>query len=150
MRDIASSIGISAGEVSKGTKRLVAAKLLNNRDGRVAPEAGALLEWLSYGVRYAYCQSSIGYGRGMATSWNCPILNSEMVPPTPALVWPMPGGDVEGAWIMPFHKSVPFAASSDHQLYRALSLLEAIRGGKPRELKIARKLLAILINGSYE
>lgn len=147
VRDIAESIGISAGEVSKGAKRLVAARIAAERDGRVFAESGALLEWLSYGVRYAYPQESVGYGRGMATSWNCPILKSEMVPPVPAWVWPVAGGSVEGALIKPFHGSVPVAASKDERLYRVLSLLEAIRGGKPRELAIARRILADLIKG---
>jgi len=147
VRDIAESIGISASEVSKGAKRLVTARLVVERDAQVFAESGALLEWLSYGVRYAYPQESVGYGRGIATSWNCPVLKSEMVPPTPALVWPISGGDVEGALIKPFHESVTIAASKDEQLYRVLSLLEAIRGGKPRELAIARALLANLIKG---
>ena len=83
----------------------------------------------------------------MGTSWNCPVLSSEVVPPIPPLVWPLSGGDVEGVTIKPIHDSVPFAASHDEQLYRAMSLVEAIRGGKPRELAIARDLLRELIKG---
>lgn len=147
VRGIAESIGISASEVSKGAKRLAASHLVVERSGSVFAESGALLEWLCYGVRYAYPQESIGYGRGMATSWNCPVLKSEMVPPTPPLVWAVPGGDTEGALIKPFHESVPFASNKDEKLYRVLSVLEAIRGGKPRELTIARKLLTNLIKG---
>ena len=149
VRGIAESIGISAGEVSKATKRLVASHLVVERSGVVYAESGALLEWLCYGVRYAYPLESIGYGRGMATSWNCPELKSEMVPPSPPLVWPVAGGDIEGALIKPFHNSVPFAASRDVWLYRAMSLVEAIRGGKPRELAIARDLLRDLITGKW-
>lgn len=147
VRGISNAIGISASEVSKGTKRLAASSLVVERTGSVFAETGALVEWLCYGVRYAYPQESIGYGRGMATSWNCPLLKSEIVPPSPAWVWPVPGGDIEGALIKPFHDSIPFAASHDEQLYRAMSLLEAIRGGKPRELAIARELLTQLIKG---
>jgi hypothetical protein len=148
VRGISNSIGISASEVSKGAKRLMASHLVVERSGGVFAETGALLEWLCYGVRYAYPQESIGYGRGMATSWNCPVLDSAMSPPVPSLIWPVPGGDNEGALIKPFHDSVPSAASRDDDLYRVLSLLEAIRGGKPRELAIARDLLTKLIKGS--
>jgi len=147
VRGIAEAIGISASEVSKGTKRLVASHLVVQRSGRVFAESGALLEWLCYGVRYAYPQENVGYGRGMATSWNCPVLKSEVSAPVPPLVWSVSGGDVEGVLIKPLHDSVPLAASRDEQLYRAMSLLEAIRGGKPRELAIARDLLARLIKG---
>ncbi len=150
VRNIAESIGISPSEVSKGANRLAAARLGIQRDGIVFAEKGALLEWLKYGVRYAYPQESVGYGRGMATSWNCPILKSEMVPPSPALVWPVPSGDEDGVLIRPFHESVPLSASRDERLYIALSLVEAIRGGKPRELEIARNLLDRLIKSDHE
>ncbi|MCW9013169.1 MAG: hypothetical protein OQL06_05245 [Gammaproteobacteria bacterium] len=148
VRGISDAIGISPSEVSKGTKRLMASHLVVERSGGVFAESGALLEWLCYGVRYAFPQESIGYGRGMATSWNCPVLESEVSPPVPPLVWPVSGGDVEGALIKPIHNSVPLAASRDERLYQAMSLLEAIRGGKPRELAIARDLFARLIKGN--
>ncbi len=147
VRSIAEAIGVSASEVSKGTKRLAASHLVVERSGGVFAETGALVEWLCYGVRYAYPQENIGYGRGMATSWNCAVLESEVTPPIPPLVWPVSGGDIDGALISPIHDSVPFAASRDELLYRAMSLLEAIRGGKPRELAIARDLLTKLIKG---
>ncbi len=147
VRSIAEAIGISPGEVSKGTRRLVASRLAVERSGGIFVESGALLEWLCFGVRYAYPQESIGHGRGIGTSWNCPALVSEMVPPVPPLVWPVPGGDIDGILIKPIHESVPFAASRDEQLYVAMSLVEAIRGGKPRELAIARDLLKKRIKG---
>lgn len=147
VRGISESIGISASEVSKGSRRLVASRLAVERSGRIFAETGALLEWLCFGVRYAYPQESIGYGRGMATSWNCPSLQSEVSPPNPPWVWSLPGGDTEGALIRPIHNSVPLAASRDEYLYRVMSLLEAIRGGKPRELSIARDLMSHLVKG---
>jgi hypothetical protein len=147
VRDIAEAIGISPGEVSKGTQRLVASHLVVERSGDIFSETGAMLEWLSYGVRYAYPYESIGFGRGMATSWNCPVLKSEVVSPVPALVWQTVGGDTEGLLIKPLHQSVPLAASRDTLLYQVMSLVEAIRGGKPRELAIARELLTDLIKG---
>lgn len=150
VRDIAESIGISASEVSKGTRRLVTARLLVERDDGFFIEPNALLEWLSYGIRYAYPQKSVGHGRGIATSWSCPDLKSEVAPSVPPLVWPMSGGVVEGQLIHPFYSSVPFAASQDKQLYLIMSVLEVIRGGMPDELTIARKLLTQLIQGNDE
>ena len=148
VRSISEDIGISASEVSKGTRRLMASHLAVERSGRIFAEKGALVEWLGYGVRYAYPQESTGYGRGMATSWNCPVLYSEVSAPEPPLVWAVSGGEVEGPIIKPIHNSVPLAASRDELLYRVMSVVEAIRGGKPRELAIARDLLVSLIKGS--
>jgi hypothetical protein len=150
VRDIAESTGISASEVSKGSRRLVTAGLVVEHNASFFTEPNALFEWLSYGVRYAYPQKSVGYGRGIATSWNCPGLESEIVPAVPAWVWPASGGEVEGVLIQPFYSSVPFSASRDKHLYRVMSLLEAIRGGEPRALAIARTLLTKLIKGDDE
>ena len=147
VREIADQIGISAGEVSKGTKRLIGARLLVERDRKIFAESGALFEWLGYGVRYAYPAESIGYGRGMPTSWNSPMVHSEVSPPSPPIVWPVPSGDVEGMQINPIHDSVALACSNDKRVYHAFSLIEAIRMGKPRELEIARRLLSELIRG---
>jgi len=147
VRGISEAIGVSPSEVSKGARRLLASRLVVERPGGLSAETGALLEWLCYGVRYAYPQEGVGFGRGMATSWNCPVLKSEVVPPAPPLAWPVAGGETEGALIRPIHASVPLAASRDEQLYRAMSLLEAIRGGKPREISIARGLLQKLLKG---
>ena len=148
VRGISEAIGISASEVSKGTKRLIASRLAVERSGSIHAESGALLEWLCYGIRYAYPQESVGYGRGMATSWNCPLLDSEISAPVPPFVWSFSGGDFEGVLIKPIHDSVPLASRGDEDLYRVMSLLEAIRGGKPRELAIARDLLTNLIKGN--
>ncbi len=148
VRKMAESIGVSSSEVSKGAKRLINSKLAVERRGAFFIETAAFLEWLCHGIRFAYPQESIGYGRGMLTSWNCPLIESEMVPPDPAIVWPVPGGETDGVLIKPIHKSIPFAASRDERLYTAFSLLEAIRGGKPRELEIARRQLTRLLRGN--
>jgi hypothetical protein len=148
VRGISEAIGISASEVSKGTKRLIASHLVVERSGSIYAEVGALLEWFCYGIRYAYPMESVGYGRGMATSWNCPVLDSEITAPIPPFVWPFSGGDSEGVLIKPIHESVPLASRRDDNLYRVMSLLEAIRAGKPRELAIARDLLANIIKGN--
>jgi DNA-binding Lrp family transcriptional regulator len=145
VREIAQSIGISLGEVSKSSKRLIESKLAVERSGVVFAEKGAVLEWLSFGVRYMYPQIRSGYGRGVATAWSCPILQSEVLSPSPAIVWPAPGGDTEGELVQPLHGSIPVAAINDEGLYRVFSLVEVIRGGKPRELNIARRLLKELI-----
>lgn len=148
MRDLAELIAISVGEVSKGVRRLRLSRLVVERDGVFYVEKGALLEWVSFGVRYAYPQENVGYGRGIATAWNCPLIQSDIVPPQPPLVWPASGGDSEGVLIQAIHPSVPFAISRDKNLYQAFALLEVIRGGKPRELAIARDLLRELIKGT--
>lgn len=141
IRDLAEVIGISHGEISRATQRLEKSQLVNVR-GEVFAVARNLVEWLCYGIRY-YCPlESSGYGRGVGTGWNCQLIKSDMKPPQPGWAWASSQGDSEAELILPFHRSVPLAASNDPWLYQALSLVEVIRGGKPRELAIARDLLA--------
>lgn len=148
LREAASLVGISVSEFSKGLQRLEVAKLVVARDGRRFVERGALLEWLCYGVRYAYPVEQIGFGRGVATAWNCSLVTSDILPPTPAMVWQQPKGTIEGVMIAPIHVSAPLAASNNELMYQALALIDAVRLGKPRELAIARELLTKLIKGS--
>ena len=56
-------------------------------------------------------------------------------------VWPDPDGEVRGESLAPLHKSVPYAAKNDAQLYALLALVDAIRGGSARERDAARKEL---------
>lgn len=149
VRQLGESIKISPSEVSKGTKRLVAAKLLVERHGEYIAEKSALIDWLCYGVRHAYPAEFIGFGRGMPTAWNCPWVRTDIMPPEPPMVWAASGGAAEGSMIKPIHESIPFATSNDELLYEALSLVEAIRLGKPRELAIAREELSMLLE-SYK
>ena len=148
LREAALLVGISVSEFSKGLQRLEAAKLVVTRDGRRFVERGGLLEWLCYGVRYAYPAGQIGFGRGMPTAWNCPLVTSDILPPTPAMVWQQPKGVIEGVMIAPIHDSAPLAASNNELMYEALALIDAVRLGKPRELAIARELLTKLIKGT--
>ncbi|MGH1471516.1 MAG: hypothetical protein ACRBCS_10000 [Cellvibrionaceae bacterium] len=148
MRDLQDSIGISASEVSKGAKRLQAARLLVRHDKGLFAEQNALLEWLSYGIRYAYSPKKSGYGRGMPTAWNCHLVKSDILPPSPAMIWQQARGEVEGVFVEPIYHSVLLAASNDPLLYQILALVDAVRLGKPRELTIARELLKKLIKGN--
>lgn len=147
VRELASSLEISASEVSKGAKRLVAARLLVERDNAYHAEANALTEWLSFGVRYAFPVEQRGFGRGMGTAWTCALVKTDVVPPNPGTVWSALGGAQEGIFVEPIYKGVPLAASQDPLLYQALALVDAIRLGKPRELAIARAHLKGLITG---
>jgi len=144
IRDLAEVLGVSSGEISKATKRLEKARLVTVRDKTMVITRN-LLEWLVHGMRY-YCPlKTEGFGRAIATGWNCPLLQSGMVPPSPGWGWASSKGNVEAELIAPFHVSVPIAARHDPWLYQAMSLVDVLRGGKPRELAIAEVELSVLI-----
>lgn len=56
-------------------------------------------------------------------------------------VWPCPEGKVRGESFSPLYRSVPVAARNDPHLYEVLALVDAIRGGRNRERKMALELL---------
>ncbi len=144
IRDLAEILGVSSSEISKATKRLEKARLVTVRDKAMVITRN-LFEWLVHGMRY-YCPlKTEGFGRAVATGWNCPLLQSSMVPPKPGWGWANSKGDVEAELIAPFHVSVPIAARHDPWLYQALSLVDVLRGGKPRELVMAETELSVLM-----
>lgn len=53
-------------------------------------------------------------------------------------VWPDPAGTVRGESFEPLHRAAPEAARRDPGLYELLALLDALRGGRARERKLAR------------
>jgi hypothetical protein len=64
-------------------------------------------------------------------------------------VWPDPEGNVRGQAIEPLSKSVIKAVKEDKLLYQLLSLIEVVRVGKTRELKIAiNELRKTILNES--
>ena len=59
----------------------------------------------------------------------------------PPPVWPSPDGQSRGLALYPLYPSVPSAAMRDPDLYEALALFDAIRGGNARERNLASQLL---------
>jgi len=62
-----------------------------------------------------------------------------------AVVWPDPEGTVRGESLEPIYKTAPLAARRDPHLYQTLALIDAIRGGRARERKLAEKKLQELL-----
>lgn len=152
MSQLAETLGRGKGDVSRSIGRLLGVGLIGERD----PGEGDLLaqnrkyysvqrqglsDLLVYGVRYIFAPSILGYGRGVATGWNCPLVHSAINPLEIPFVWPAPGGETQGQLLEPLYAGVPAAVSRDNDLYSLLSLIEVLRIGKPRELKYAQELV---------
>ena len=149
---LAESLFKAKGDVSRAINRLLHLGLLSEREPREhdVPAANrkyysvhrsALANLLCFGVRHIFGAERRGYGRGMATGWNCPHIKSPMNPLPVPLVWAMPGGDAQGELIEPLYLKCPQAALGDQGLYELLSLVEVLRTGKPRELQHAKRII---------
>lgn len=142
---IAAGLGMSASEVHAAVKRALAAKLaVAQEPRRIGVQSQNLLEFLVHGAKYAFPVARGPVTRGHPTSYAAPALRQRLVeneglPP----VWPDPEGSVRGESFSPLYPSqaVIRAILADPPLYKAVALVDAIRGGAARERKVAAELL---------
>ena len=150
--DLADCLFKAKGDVSRAIRRLVRLGLVAERPPGAhditaanrkyySVQRNALADLLCFAIRYIFAPERTGYGRGVPTGWNCPLIKSAMNPPEIPLVWALPGGEVSGELIEPLYAKCPQAALADPGLYELLSLIEVIRTGKPREVKYAKDLI---------
>ncbi|MAY84488.1 MAG: hypothetical protein CMP59_10185 [Flavobacteriales bacterium] len=131
---LADALYLSQSEISKSMRRSRYAGLLFGKENKVIRQA--LLEFLKYGIRYAFPQRPGAIVRGMPTSHSALPLSKEIQSDEP-YVWPSPSGAVRGHSIIPLYPKVVEAAKNDQKLYEALALIDALRVGRARERSIA-------------
>ena len=142
---LAVGLSLSLSEAHGAVKRAQAAGLLlSDRQ----PNRPAILEFVVHGVRYAFPPVRGGITRGMPTAHAVPPLVELIVQDNdPVPVWPDPQGEASGASFKPLYRGAPKAAREDTKLYQCLSLIDALRGGRARERKLAKEHLTRLLNG---
>lgn len=140
---LAVALGMSPSEVHGAVRRAGQARLLDSKRRR--PNRAALLEFLLHGVRYVFVPERGGITRGLPTAHAAPPLVEEIVDDELPPVWPDPAGTVRGEEFQPLYRSAPTAARNDPKLYRCLALVDALRGGRARERKLAERHLRSLL-----
>ena len=144
---LAVQLGMSPSQLHAAVKRALAAQLALRREDAVVPHSHNLEELLIHGVKYVFVPERGELTRGMPTLHAAPPLLRHFHPSgEPPPVWPDPEGDTRGVAFTPLYKLAPKAAKADAKLYEFLVILDALRGGRARERKIAidelRKRLA--------
>lgn len=138
MKDLASSLSISPGEVSESLKRSAYSGLLSADKKRVM--LTAFLEFTVHGLRFVFPVKPGAMTRGMLTAFaTAPLsthINSEQ-----KTVWPYAEGQDLGFAIEPLYRGIPEACENDSEFYELMSLIEALRIGKVRERQLAAELL---------
>lgn len=137
---LADELCVAQSQVHASLKRAETARLFSSISKRVLRQA--LAEFLIHGVKYAYPPSRGGITRGMVTGYAAPplhdlIVQTDTLPP----VWPHPEGTLRGYEFEPLDKRAPNAALKDQELYELLTLVDAIRDGRPRETSLAADIL---------
>lgn len=142
---IASSIGISLGEIHNGLVRLRSSGLINETGGERRVMRKRLYDFLVYGVPVAFFGERGEVARGVPTSiFAAPLAEKAFFAPEDiALVWPLEGqGRRRGESLKPIYPSAVEAALEDAQLYELLVLLDVLRVGRTKEKRFASDLLA--------
>lgn len=136
--DLAYELGLSQSEIAQSLERLSISKLLRDR----APVKAAVLEFLIHGLKYVFPVEPGPVSRGMPTSHSAKPLSKKIISEKDDVyVWPYAEGDIRGHSIKPLYPSVPEAAKKDEKLHELLSLIDALRVGKVREVKLASEYL---------
>ncbi len=131
---------MSASEVHASLTRLGEARLVDTASRKVNRKS--FLEFLKYGVPYAFPARPMETTRGIPTAWAAAPMSKvfthshEDVP-----VWPDPDGTVKGQALEPLYRSASVAAQRDSALYELLTLIDALRMGRARERKFAEQEL---------
>lgn len=137
---LALELSMSPSEVHAAVRRAIHVGLLSP-DGR-RPNRQALLEFLVHGLKYVFAPERGALTRGVPTAHAAPPLVSRIAAgDDPPPVWPDPDGSTRGEAFGPLYRSAPRAARRDAALYECLALVDAIRGGRARERKLATELL---------
>lgn len=140
---LAESIGMGQGEVHSAAKRARKAGLLITDGDRLAPMRRNVLEFVGHGIRYVFVPDRGATVRGMPTAWAAPPLVQMMASDESSVpVWPFDDGEIRGESFSPLYRSVPIAAINDERLYELLALVDAMRGGRSRERRMAFDLFA--------
>lgn len=131
---LSNSLFISLSEVSESLNRSQIATLLDYEKKRVNRQN--FVEFLEHGVRYVFPQKPGTMVRGMPTAHSHPFMkktfSSEL-----NYVWPDINGKVLGLKIEPFYLKQADAVKEDELFYKLLALVDVIRVGKTREIKMA-------------
>lgn len=137
---LGASVGISASQAYSAVQRAIRCGILAEGGKRIKPVA--LLEMLVALKRFFPAEKG-AITKGIPTAHSGPPLKDIVTGSQEAtVVWPDPDGTTVGIAYVPLYKTVPHAAKSDNELYELLSLVDALRSGRAREVAIAKNELA--------
>lgn len=136
---LASELKLTASEIHAGVERALAAQLVRkDAGGRPAVLLESLRLFVQHGLRYCFPATRGEMTRGVPTSYAAAPMRALIVQPSePPPVWPHKLGTQRGAAFYPLYPTVPEAALANPALYELLVLVDAVRGGSPRERALA-------------
>ena len=93
-------------------------------------------EFLIYGLKYVFPVEPGAMVRGVTTAHSAAPVNATIFG-ADVYVWPYARGNVRGQSIEPLYKTIPATVQEDKLFYELLAIIDTIRVGRAREVKIA-------------
>lgn len=137
--DIAAALQISPAEVSESLERSRLAGLTDSMKRRVMLQS--LTDFLIHGIRYVWPAVAGSKTRGIATAHSALPLSQLIASSDDGYVWPDKNGTFRGESIAPLYKTLPSVVEKNQPLYELLALIDALRIGRAREIKLAQEEL---------
>lgn len=135
-KPLAEALHLSQSEISKSVSRCKFARLLDPTGKKVMKLA--LIDFIQYGISYAFPQQPGAIVRGFPTAHSAQPLRN-LIHSRENYVWPSGNGNLKGQSITPLYPSVVEAVQKDTSFYEMLALIDAIRVGRAREKELAIK-----------
>lgn len=133
--DIANAIRISPSEVSEALNRCKIASLIDSNKRRV--NINSFIEFLIYGLKYVFPTEPGAIVKGIPTAHSASPIKEHISSGIDVYVWPYVKGSHRGQAIEPLYKTLPQIVLEDKFFYELLTIVDTIRVGRVREIKIA-------------
>jgi hypothetical protein len=134
-KDLAAELLLSPAEISLSLYRSESSGLIDYSGSKTVYRQ-SLMEFLEHGLRYVFPAIPGTLVNGLYTAHSHPFMqrhfDSDM-----NYVWPEGRGEGRGLAIEPLYKDQVKAAQGDPKLYLMLALIDVIRVGRVREMKVA-------------
>lgn len=133
--DIANAIILSPSEVSEALNRCKIAGLIDSKKRKV--NTNSFVEFLIYGLKYVFPTEPGPIVKGIPTAHSAYPINEHISTGVDIYVWPYAKGNHRGQAIEPLYKTLPQIVQDDKLFYELLAIVDTIRVGRVREIKIA-------------
>lgn len=133
--DIANALQISPSEVSEALNRCKIARLIDSHKRSV--NVNSLKEFLISGIKYVFPTEPGAMVRGIPTAHSAFPINKHISSNEDVYVWPYAKGNKRGQAIEPLYITLPAIIKEGDLFYELLVIVDTIRIGRVREIKIA-------------
>ena len=143
--DLANELGLSQTEISFSLDRLYAFGLTFS--DKKAVKKDAAYEFLGTAIKYLYPPKYEGIARGLPTGASADPLSAGLTKSEEIVIWESELGLIKGQALRPIYLTIPTAANKNKQLYKLLTVIDALRTSHGRVLELSKKYLKEFIYG---